>query len=149
VPDQQDRLPLVVGEPGHDRVVVGEPPIAVNLDEIGEQALDDVFEPWSIRVTRDENALPRRQRSIQIPPRRLETALQRVDLTLARISVRLQRQRVELAQQHGDRLLEVQCFERRHRNSTEPAPVTCSTSATSAGEGRTRICELTSTRTRR
>ena len=34
VADEQHRLALVVGEAGHDRVIVGEAAIAVNLDEV-------------------------------------------------------------------------------------------------------------------
>ena len=44
VADDQHRLPFVVGEAGHDRVVVGEAAVAVNLDEVREQPLDEVFE---------------------------------------------------------------------------------------------------------
>ena len=34
VADEQHRLALVVGEAGHDRVVVGEAAVAVDLDEV-------------------------------------------------------------------------------------------------------------------
>ena len=44
VADEQHRLALVVGEAGHDRVIVGEAAVAVNLDEAGEQPLDEVLE---------------------------------------------------------------------------------------------------------
>ena len=49
VADEQHRLPVVVGEAGHDRVVVGEAAVAVNLDEAGEQPLDEVLEAGAVR----------------------------------------------------------------------------------------------------
>ena len=63
VPHEQHRLALVVGKAGHDRVVVGKAAIAVNLDEAGEQPLDEVLEARAVRVPRDQHALPRRQRA--------------------------------------------------------------------------------------
>ncbi len=44
VADEQHRLAVVLGETGHDRVIVGEAAVAVNLDEAGEEPLDEVFE---------------------------------------------------------------------------------------------------------
>ena len=44
VADEQHRLALVVGEAGHDRVVVGKAAVAVDLDEVREQPLDEVLE---------------------------------------------------------------------------------------------------------
>ncbi len=40
--DDQHRLALVTREPAHDGVIVGKPPIAVDLGELGEQAFDVV-----------------------------------------------------------------------------------------------------------
>ena len=91
-------------------MVVGEPPVAVNLDEVGEQTLDDVLETGPVRMTRDLHALPRRERPVQVAANRLDASLERLDLPIARVGARQHRQRVDLLQEHGDRLLEFQGF---------------------------------------
>src|SRR4029453_14059198 len=128
-----------------------------------------------VRVARDEDALPRRQRSVQVAADHFDTALQRLDLAIARVGARLLFQCVDFLQQRRNRFLEFERFDCHlhlgiatkprkhetylsrfrvfvcswpHRNSTDPAPTTCSTSATSADEGATRICAVTSTVTR-
>src|SRR2546422_409483 len=167
--------------------------IAVDLDEIREQPVDEIFEVGPARMARDEHPLPRRQRAIELGADRLDAPPQHLDLTIARVGARLERQRLDLLQENGDRLLEFEvlqshlqqvsprkhetaktpfdelrasaCGERVepwfravvvswpivvavHRSSTDPAPTTCSSSAIRFGDGRTRICELTSTLTR-
>ena len=72
--------------------------------------------PGPVRMTRDQHALPRRERSVQLAADRFDAAPQRLDLAIARVGVRQQPERVDLLQQHGDRLLEFECFERHlHR----------------------------------
>ena len=113
--DEQDRLSLVVGEAGHQRVVVGEPAIAVDLGEAGEQPLDEVLDAGTIRMARDEDALPGRQRLVQLAAHRLETTVERFDLAIACVGPRQLRQRLDLLQDDRDRLFEVECF--RNPNS--------------------------------
>ena len=38
VAEHEHRFAVILGEAGHDRVVVGEPAVAVDLDEAREQA---------------------------------------------------------------------------------------------------------------
>ena len=62
MPDDEHRLIVEVGEAGHHRVIVGEAPIAVDLDEVGKEPLDEAFEARTGWMTGDEHPLPRRQR---------------------------------------------------------------------------------------
>ena len=103
-------------------------------------------------MARDQHALPRRQRRVELAADRLEPALQRVDLAIARVGPRQQRQRLDLLQQRRaigsskssvSRGMTALIAARPTRRRT-----ICSTSEISAGDGRTRICELTSARTR-
>ena len=48
-------------EAGHDRGVVGELPVAVNLGEVLEEERDEIEGVRPQRVPRDERLLPRRQ----------------------------------------------------------------------------------------
>src|SRR5262249_8748371 len=147
VADDQHRLPFVVGKAGHDRVIVGEAAVAMDLGEAGEQPLDEVLEAGAIRVPRDLDALPRRQRAVQLRANRVDAAAERLDLAIARKRRRQRVQRVDLFQQRRDRFLEVERIW-HYRSSTAPAPTTFSMSSISFGDGFTRICELTSTFTR-
>ena len=52
MPDDEDRLVVIVGEAGHDGVIVGETTVAVNLHEPGKQPRDRVLEARTIRVPR-------------------------------------------------------------------------------------------------
>ncbi len=113
MPDDQHRLPFVVGQAGHQRMVVGVAPVAVNLDEAAEEPLDEVLEAGTVRMPRHQDPLPRRQRLVEIPAHRLETPLQRLDLAIARIGLRQLVERVDLLEDDSDRLFEVECL-RRH-----------------------------------
>ena len=58
---EQHRLTVVLDKPGHDRVIVREAPVTVNLDEAGKEAPDEVLEPGTILVPRDLHPLPGRE----------------------------------------------------------------------------------------
>ena len=88
VSHEQHGLPLVVGEARHDRVVVGEPAVAVELDEPGEQAFDEVLESWALRVPRHQHALPRGEGPVEIAAQQFDAALERGDLAIARVGAR-------------------------------------------------------------
>ena len=70
VADDEDRLALVERGAGDDRVIVGETAIAVQLDEVGEQALDVVERGRARRMARHLDALPRRQVAIEVAAHR-------------------------------------------------------------------------------
>ena len=160
VADEQHRLALVVGEAGHDRVVVGEAAVAVDLDEAGEQPLDEVLEAGTAR----DGARPARAATASATRRaraRIDSSApaQRLDLAIARVGARQHATSASISfSSDGDRLFEVEQFSAHGRardpatltrSDTDPAPTICSTSAISADEGRTRICDETSARTRR
>ena len=94
--DEEHWLILVLREPGHDRVVVGETAIAVNLDKAGEQAVDEILEPGPIRMPRHLHPLPRRERSVQLGAHRFDPPVPHLDLAVARVGMRQERQRVDL-----------------------------------------------------
>ena len=66
VADDQHRLALVERGAGDDGVVVGEAAVAVQLDEVGEQALDVVERGRPRRMARHQHALPRRQVLVEL-----------------------------------------------------------------------------------
>src|SRR5690606_25278708 len=61
VADDDDAPPVVAREPAHDGWVVGEAPIAVQLDEVREQALDVIERVRAVRVPRELHLLHRAQ----------------------------------------------------------------------------------------
>ena len=99
------------------------------------------------------HALPGRQRRVEVGAHRLERRCS-ASISRSRASVRgSSLERVDLLQEHGDRLLEVErfghgssCRARLPQRHRRPGPTTCSTSAISVGDGRTRICDDTSAR---
>ena len=76
VADEQHVLSAVLGETGHDGVIVREAAVAVDLDKAREQALDVVLQTRPAGMTRDQHALPRRQVLIELAANRLDPALQ-------------------------------------------------------------------------
>src|SRR5262249_57627363 len=84
VPDEEHRLALEVGEAGHNRVVVRETAVAVDLGEAGEERGDVPLEPWTVRMPRDEHALPRREGVVQVGPGRFEAASPLCDFAATR-----------------------------------------------------------------
>src|SRR5262249_46060609 len=149
VPDDERRLSLELGEARDDGVIVGEAPIPVDLGEAGEHVLDEVAEIGPVGMARHEHALPRRQRAIEILAHRDDTTAQLLDLAVARVGARQRFERLDLLEQDCNRFFEIEQSVRHQRSSTAPWPTICSTSWMSVGDGRTRICELTSTFTRR
>ena len=126
--------------------------------------------PGPVRMPRDQHPLPRRERC-DTGRARTDSSRRRSDsISRSRASVRGSSvERLDLLQEHGDRLFEFEGF-RRHRHRVTRArpsttrslvrrcstssqrhrarPTTCSTSAISADDGRTRICDDTSALTR-
>jgi hypothetical protein len=109
VPDEQHRPVLVVGEAGHQRVVVGEAPIAVDFDEVGEEALDEISK-LGRSGCRATAPLPGGQRSGTLGAHVFDPAPLLLDLAIARVGARQRLERVDLLQEHCDRLLEFQRF---------------------------------------
>src|SRR5262249_54201585 len=139
-------------ESGDDRVIVGKAAIAVDLHEVVQMPTDERVEAGTGGMARDEHALPWGQRRVDLRTGRLDASLERDHLPVPRVRGRLQRERLELFQQLGDRFFEIQGFWRHtaiQRSDTAPSPTICSSSATSAGDGLTRICDETSAVTRR
>jgi len=139
VSEQQHRLAFEVGEAGHQGMVVGVAPVAMNLGKAGEEPLDEIPEAGAIGMACDEHPLPGCERLVEIAPHRHKPPLQRLDLAIARVGGRQLIQRLNLLEDRRDRFFEVECFRRHYRSSTDPVPTSCSTSEISAGEGRTRI----------
>ena len=108
VADDEDRQALVGGGARHDRVIVGKPPIAMNLDEVGEQQARVFEDARTRRVPRDLDALPRRQ--VRGRCRRESTrragAGSRCRPALRR--GRQHRERLDLLQQHADGFFELE-----------------------------------------
>ena len=112
--DDHDRLPLVAGGAGDDGVIVGEPAVAVQLDEIGEEPIDVVEHVGPARVARHEHALPGRELAVDLRPGGAQLLIQALELPLARVGARQRRQRVHLLQQRRERFFELECLS-RHR----------------------------------
>ena len=110
VPDDRDRLPLVVGEAGDDRVIVGEAAIAVQLVEVGEQPLDVVERVRPVRVPRHQHALPRRQGLEDLGADLVGAPPQRLDRLLALRRLRQHAEGFDLLQQDADRFFEFEQF---------------------------------------
>ena len=116
VADEQHRLALVVGEAGHDRVIVGEAAVAVDLGEPGEQPLDEVLEARPVR----DGARPARAATASATCRaRARTdsmrPLQRLDLAIARVGLRQHASSASISfSSDGDRLFEVERFRHGH-----------------------------------
>src|SRR5205814_7458077 len=58
--DDDQRLPFELCQPGDDRRIVAEVPVAVQLDEIGEQPLDVVLGSGAVGSAREVDDLPGR-----------------------------------------------------------------------------------------
>ena len=88
-------------------MVVGEAPIAVQLVEAGEEALDVVERVRPGRVARDQHALPRRQVGVELAADLLgPRARSALDRSLALRRARQHAERFDLLEQHADRFFE-------------------------------------------
>jgi hypothetical protein len=87
-------------------VIVGEAAIAVQLVPLREQPLDVVERVRAVRVARDEHALPRRQRLIELGADLVGPPPQRLDGPLALRRSRHHAERLDLFQQDADRFFE-------------------------------------------
>ena len=96
---------LVEGEAGHDRRVVGEAAVAVDLQEILGQGLDIVQGIGPLRVAGDLDDLGRGQIGLDLGPFRLDLAAEGGDF-LGRAGLAGQQDRVDLLLEIEDRLLE-------------------------------------------
>ena len=84
----QDRRAVVAGEAADDGAVVGEAPIAVQLDELGEQPLDVVEQVGPLGMARHQHALPRRQAPVDLAADLIDAAAQAFDLAVADVGLR-------------------------------------------------------------
>jgi hypothetical protein len=91
-------------------VVVCEAAIAMDLDKVGKQTLDEIFEAGTARMTGDQHPLPRRECGVEVRPDRFDAASQRRDLAFADLRLREQREGFDLLQQDGDRFFELERF---------------------------------------
>ncbi len=120
--DEQHRPAPVFGESRHDRVIVGEATIAVNLDEPGEEPLHVFLEARTVGMTGHLHALPRGQRGVQGRARGLDAAPEQDDLAFARVGARLPLEEIDFLQQRRDWLFEIEGFSRhRRQDSDQPA----------------------------
>ncbi len=104
--DDENRLALVERGAGDDGVIVGEAAIAVQLDEVGEQALDVVERGRARRVPRHLHALPRRQVAVEIAAHGVDAAFEPRDLLVAILAGLERGKRLDLLQQLADRFFE-------------------------------------------
>jgi hypothetical protein len=108
VTDNQHRGALVHGGARHDRVIVREPPVAMDLGEVGEQQARVLEHARPGRVARDLDALPRREVPVEIGPDRLRPAPQALDAGLTLGRGRQHRHRLDFLQQDADRFFELE-----------------------------------------
>src|SRR5918993_2585549 len=108
VPDNEHRHALVEGGARHDGVIVSEPSITMDLDEIAEQETGVLEHARPGRVTSNLYALPRRQVTVDFGADRLCPAPQPLDLRFALGGCRQHRQRLDLLEQDADRFFEFQ-----------------------------------------
>ena len=106
VSDNRDGLSLVVGRAADDGVVIGKAPIAVQLVEPGEEALDVVERVRPGRMPRDEHALPGRQVGVDLGADLFGARAERVDRPLALRRPRQHAEGLDLLQQHANRFFE-------------------------------------------
>ena len=69
-------------------------------------------------MARDEHALPRRQRPVEVAAHGFDAAPQRLDLAIARVGARQRFERLDLLQQHRDRLFEFERFSHAEQMQT-------------------------------
>jgi hypothetical protein len=72
-------LAAILGEAADDGVIVGEAPIAVELVEAGEQALDVIERVRPVGMAGDQDPLPRRQLGVELDADLVGPLLQRLD----------------------------------------------------------------------
>ena len=77
VADHHAGLAVEARQPADDRSVVGEGAVAVQLLEIGEQALDVVERVRALRMARDLRDLPRRELAVDVLGERLALLVRR------------------------------------------------------------------------
>ncbi len=148
--DHGDGLVVKEREAGDDRGVVAEPPVAVELRELGEQPIDVVQRRRPVRMPRDLHALPGLESGENLGAKRMRSRVQLRDRgqTLGRL--RQHPQRLDLLEQDENRLLEVQRLARAgtalHLRTTVPVPQTASTSFTNPSDGRIRRAVAARTR---
>jgi len=82
--DHDDAPPLEPGQAADDRGVVAVHAVAVELDEVVEQELEEVARVRPLRVARELGALPGRQARVGLLPKPREPILELGDL-LARL----------------------------------------------------------------
>jgi hypothetical protein len=108
VPDDEHGHALVRGGAGHDGVVVGKPPVTVDLHEVGEQQACVLEHARAGRVPGHLHALPRRQVAVNVGPDRLRAAAEALDAGLPLGGGRQHRQRLDLLPEDANGLFELE-----------------------------------------
>ena len=80
VPDDHHALVLEAGEAGHDRRIVAEEPVAVELEEVLEQQLAEVTRVRAAGMARELGGLPRGEAGEHLLAQTLEPLLELSDL---------------------------------------------------------------------
>src|SRR5690606_20825433 len=112
------------GQAAQDGLVVAELTIAVQLHEVGEQAVDVVHEVRTLRVARDLGAHPRFQVGVGLGAHGVGLLAPGGDLGLERSAGRRQqRQLGDLGVQLGDRLFEFEIVRGHKASVEEEAPM--------------------------
>ncbi len=100
-----------------DRGIIHVEPVAVQLDEVGEDGAEIIQGVWTAGMARHHDALQRREAAIDVCAKSNELALESlqltvdVDLPLGADALQI----LDLALQLLQRLLEIQGVGRRHR----------------------------------
>ena len=108
MPDNGDVASSIVAEAADDGVIVGEPAIAVQFVEAGEQPLHIVERVGAVGMPGDENALPGREVGVDLDSNLVGAFLKGFDGPLALGRARQHAQRLDFLQQDADRFLEFQ-----------------------------------------
>src|SRR5262249_23292876 len=94
-------------EPRHDRRIIGEPPVALELDELRQEGLDVIERVGPEGMPRDLGLLPRRQARVDLSRDALELLAELLDLAAVGRVVRKGGQLLDSAAKLQDRLFEV------------------------------------------
>ena len=107
VPDHHDRRALVERGARDNGVVVGKAAIAVQLDEVREQALDIIERRRPARMPGHLHTLPRRQVLVEFAANGGHALLEPRDLSVAVVADGQRRQCLDFLQQDGDGFFEL------------------------------------------
>ena len=89
-------------------MIVGEPPVAVQLHEVGEQPLDVVERSRARRMAGHQHALPGGEVLVQLDAHGGDALFEACDLAIAVLGGRQHREGLDLLQQDADGFLELE-----------------------------------------